>query len=119
MDELVPFVIMVGGLVAVLGFFVRLAVRVRSRGLAGGAVNAALASYEEAFRATSHAAHVEIQVQTERKAPLLAPDDHWDRSEGRVGTPGTRTRRAPVTRPGRPRGALRRWAGRFGADRRS
>jgi hypothetical protein len=82
MDAFVPFAVMFGGLAAVLGLFVRLAVRVRSRGLAGGAVNAALASCEEAFRATSHAAHVEIQVQKERKAPLLSPDSHWEPGPG-------------------------------------
>jgi hypothetical protein len=117
MDALMPFVVMFGGLAAVLGFFVWLAVRVRSRGLAGGAVNAALASYEEVFRATSHAAHVEIQVQKERKAPLLSPDGTWERSPGRADAPGTRPRRQSASRLRRSRGALRRWAGRFGADR--
>ncbi|MET8096531.1 hypothetical protein ABZV29_08650 [Streptomyces sp. NPDC005236] len=105
---------MVGGLAAVLGFLVRLAARVRSRGLAGGAVNAALASYEEVFRATSHAAHVEIQVQKERKAPLLSPDGHWERGPGGRSPAGTQGRRSPApSRFRRPGGTLRRWAGRF------
>ena len=34
----------------------------------------ALAAYEEAFRATSHASHYEIRAQGERKAPTDSPD---------------------------------------------
>ncbi|WP_392972643.1 hypothetical protein [Streptomyces sp. LN245] len=114
MDALVPFVVMFGGLAAVLGLFVWLAARVRARGLAGGAVNAALASYEEAFRATSHAAHVEIQAQKERKAPVLSPDDHGERGPGARIPVGPRERRRPArSRMRRSRRTLRRWAGRF------
>ncbi|MFD5515507.1 hypothetical protein [Streptomyces sp. NPDC127066] len=117
MDALVPFVVMFGGLAAVLGFFVWLAARVRTRGLAGGAVNAALASYEEAFRATSHAAHVEIQAQKERKAPVLSPDDHWERGPGGTGRVGSPDRRRPArSRARRSRRTLGRWAARFRGD---
>ncbi|KAB1988251.1 hypothetical protein [Streptomyces triticiradicis] len=115
MDAFVPFAVMFGGLAAVLGLFARLAVRVRSRGLAGGAANAALASYEEAFRATSHAAHVEIQTQKERKAPLLSPDGHWEpASDGR--SPARLQYRRPPARS-RLRRSLRRRAGRFRSGR--
>ncbi|MFF8538014.1 hypothetical protein ACN6K9_000976 [Streptomyces sp. SAS_267] len=114
MDALMPFVVMFGGLAAVLGFFVWLAARVRARGLAGGAVNAALASYEEAFRATSYAAHVEIQVQKERRAPILSPDDHGERDPGGRNPAGlTKSRRPARSRLRRSRRTLRRWAGRF------
>lgn len=117
MDALVPFAVMFGGLASVLGFLVWLAVRVRARGLAGGAVNAALASYEEAFRATSHTAHVEIQAHRQRKAPLLSPDDH-----GQLGWGGTRSARSAHRTPAarsrvrRSRSALGRWAARFRGD---
>ncbi|MFE1285722.1 hypothetical protein [Streptomyces sp. NPDC058751] len=108
---------MFGGLAAVLGFLVWLAARVRARGLAGGAVNAALASYEEAFRATSHAAHVEIQVQKERKAPLLSPDDHREREPGGRSPAGSRDRRSEArSRVRRSRWTLRRRTGRFRGD---
>ncbi|MFE2531295.1 hypothetical protein [Streptomyces sp. NPDC059371] len=114
MDALVPFVVMFGGLAAVIGFFVWLAARVRARGFAGGAVNAALASYEEVFRATSHAAHVEIQAQKESKAPLLSPDDHWERGPGDTSPAGSRDRRPPArSRVRRSRRALGRWAARL------
>ncbi|MDX3364961.1 hypothetical protein PV387_02785 [Streptomyces sp. ME02-6987-2C] len=75
MDALLPFVLLAGGLAAVLGSFTWLASRVRRRGLAGGAMGAALASYEEAFRTTAYASHVEIRAQAERRSPLLSPDD--------------------------------------------
>ncbi|MDX3380661.1 hypothetical protein PV682_04250 [Streptomyces niveiscabiei] len=38
------------------------------------ALSAAPASYEEAFRATSHASHVEIKAQADRKEPTPTPD---------------------------------------------
>ncbi|MGW0709206.1 hypothetical protein ACWD4G_25175 [Streptomyces sp. NPDC002643] len=75
MDAFLPFLISAGVLAAVLGLFIRLAVRIRRRGLAGGAMSAALASYEEAFRATAHESYVEIRAQAERKTPLPSPDD--------------------------------------------
>ncbi|WP_255946980.1 hypothetical protein [Streptomyces odontomachi] len=82
MDAVVPLLILVGFLAVALGFFAWLASRMRRRGLAGGAVGAALASYEEAFRATAHASHVEIRAQAERKEPILSPGDHWGRGSG-------------------------------------
>lgn len=76
MDVFLPFLILIGALAVVLGFFTWLASRVRRRGLAGGGMSAALASYEEAFRATAHQSYIEVQAQAERKAPLLLPDGH-------------------------------------------
>ncbi|UUU23144.1 hypothetical protein [Streptomyces sp. DSM 40750] len=113
MDAFLPFLISMGGLAAVLGLFVRLAARIRRRGLAGGAMSGALASYEEAFRVTAHASHVEIRAQTERKAPLLSPDDHWGRSPGETGQVGTANPRPHQPRPRRSRRGLRRWADRL------
>ncbi|QOV40846.1 hypothetical protein IM697_22135 [Streptomyces ferrugineus] len=117
MDAFLPFLVLIGGLAAVLGFFAWLAARIRRRGLAGGAMSAALASYEEAFRITAHEAHVEIQAQAERKAPLLSPDDHWGRSPGETGPLGAAGNRPHQRRPRRSRRALGRWAKRMKSGR--
>lgn len=97
-----PFLIVVGGLAAVLGLFTWLAAHVRRRGLAGGAMGAALASYEEAFRITAHESHAEVLAQTRRKAPLLSPDHEWHPA-GKAAAP---------LRPRTPR--TRRGLGRWG-----
>ncbi|MET9504357.1 hypothetical protein ABZY42_22010 [Streptomyces sp. NPDC006622] len=109
MGALLPFLILIGVLAAVLGAFGWLASRMRRRGLAGGAVSAALASYEEAFRVTSHESHVEIGAQAERKALMLSPDDDWRRSVGEAGQAGAENRQPPQPRPGRSRRGLGRW----------
>jgi hypothetical protein len=114
MDAFLPFLISTGGFAAVLGLFVWLAARIRRRGLAGGAMSGALAAYEEAFRVTAHASHVEIRAQADRGAPLLSPDGHWGRG------PGEATHAGPSPSPPRPRRArrgLRRWAGRLKTGR--
>ncbi|MCI3275817.1 hypothetical protein [Streptomyces cylindrosporus] len=74
MDELLPYLLVLGALVLVMGAFTGLARLIRRRGGAGGGLGAALAAYEEAFRATSHASHYEIRAQAERKDPLESPD---------------------------------------------
>ncbi|WP_254395517.1 hypothetical protein [Streptomyces sp. AC512_CC834] len=110
MAALLPFVILAGGLAVVLGLFTWLAVRIRRRGTAGGAMSAALASYEEAFRVTAHEAHVEIRAQTDRRAPLLSPDDHWGRGPAATDGDGAGTRRTTRRDPRRSRGGrLGRW----------
>jgi len=115
MDAFMPYLLLIGGLAAVLGFFTWLATRIRRRGLAGGAMSAALASYEEAFRVTAHESHVEIVAQAERRAPLLSPDDHWGRSH--AGEAGTDGRPAMQPRPRRSRGSLGRWVDRLRGGR--
>ncbi|MFI2210655.1 hypothetical protein [Streptomyces sp. NPDC020141] len=118
MDAFLPFLIVVGGFAVVLFLFARLAARIRRRGLAGGAMSAALASYEEAFRATSHESYVEIRAQTERKAPVLSPDGHRGRGPGATGrADAADVRRRGPHRPGRPRARRSRrllglWTGR-------
>ncbi|MET9353016.1 hypothetical protein ABZY14_08405 [Streptomyces sp. NPDC006617] len=109
MDALLPFVLLAGGLAAVLGCFTWLASRVRRRGLAGGAMSAALASYEEAFRATAYASHVEIRTQAERRSPILSPDDDWRR--GPAAPDGTGAEAGRTARRGarRPRRGPGRW----------
>ncbi len=113
MGAFLPFLISAAVLVAVLGFFTWLASRIRRRGLAGGAMSAALASYEEAFRITAHESYVEVRAQAERKAPILSPDDHWERTPGGAGRSGAENRRSPQPRPRRSRRRLGRWAGRL------
>lgn len=44
----------------------------------------ALAAYEEAFRATSHASHHEIRAQGERKTPTDSPDGRRRRLRGKA-----------------------------------
>ncbi|GAA0280512.1 hypothetical protein GCM10010302_17860 [Streptomyces polychromogenes] len=117
MDAFLPLLLWVGGLGVVLGFFTWLASRVRRRGLAGSAMSAALASYEEAFRITAHEAHVEVQAQADRRAPLLSPDDHWRRRSGAAEEAGTDGGRPSQPRPRRSRRRLGRWVDRLRAGR--
>ncbi|MEV0636940.1 hypothetical protein AB0I77_18665 [Streptomyces sp. NPDC050619] len=112
MSAFLPVLIFVGVLAAALGFFVWLASRIRRRGLAGGAMSGALASFEEAYRITSHESYVEIRAQAERKAPILSPDGHWGRSLGEAGRAGAEDGR-PQPRPRRSRRRLGRWVGRL------
>ncbi|WP_393059518.1 hypothetical protein [Streptomyces sp. LN549] len=113
MDELLPFLVFAGALAAVMGSFAWLAARVRRRGVAGSAMRAAMASYDEAFRVTAHDSYYEIQAQVERQVPMTSPDDPWrperDRAAGRPGTGSVRTR---TRGPRRPLHGLRRWWGR-------
>lgn len=83
MEGWLPYVIVFGFFAAVLGFLTWLARVIRRRGSAGGGAGAALAAYEEAFRATSHAAYQEIRAQAERKAPAGSPDRLQPRSRRR------------------------------------
>ncbi|MEU7658500.1 hypothetical protein [Streptomyces lincolnensis] len=114
MAALLPFLILLGALAAVLGLFTWLAARIRRRGLAGGALSAALASYEEAFRVTSHASHIELRAQADRKAPILLPDGPWADSPGQAGNADGPGRRRPEPRPRRSRRRLARWVNRLG-----
>lgn len=114
MAALLPFLILLGALAAVLGLFTWLATRIRRRGLAGGAMSAALASYEEAFRVTSHESHIELRAQAERKAPILLPDGPWSHSPAPAGNENGPGRRRPGPRPRRSRRRLARWADRLG-----
>nr|WSY56226.1 hypothetical protein OG999_42850 [Streptomyces sp. NBC_00886] len=82
MHALLPYLVLLGFLASALGFFAWLARRIRRRGTAGGGMSGALAAYEEAFRATSHASHYEIRAQRERKAPTDSPDG-WRRRRGK------------------------------------
>ncbi|WP_329381668.1 hypothetical protein [Streptomyces sp. NBC_01716] len=109
MNELLPLLVVVGCLALVMGFFGRLALRVRRRGSAGVAITAAMASYDEAFRVTAHDAHYEIQAAAERQLPLPSPDDPDRRRATGFGPSG----RSHSRRPARRRSVLRRWARRL------
>jgi hypothetical protein len=74
MNAVLPPVLVLGCLAAAVAAFAWLARRVRRRGTAGAAASAALASWEEAFRITSHAAYQEVQVRAERASPRPSPD---------------------------------------------
>ncbi|MFE2043854.1 hypothetical protein ACFXAZ_23590 [Streptomyces sp. NPDC059477] len=117
MDALIPFLVATAFFATVAGLFACLAVRIRRRGLGGGAMGAALASYEEAFRITAHESHVEIRAQAERKAPLLSPDGHRGRNSGEGGAAGAADPRLRQARPRRSRRGLGRWVGRLGRGR--
>jgi hypothetical protein len=88
MGEFLPYLMVVGALAAIMGFFTWLASLVRRRGVAGAALRAAMASYNEAFRVTAYDSHYEIQAQAERKVPITSPDDPWRPSRGEAGQLG-------------------------------
>ncbi|MFI5801890.1 hypothetical protein [Streptomyces sp. NPDC051561] len=103
MTQLLPFFLCTVGLALAVGGFAWLARYVRRRGLAGSGVQSALAAYDEAFRVTAHESHHEIRAQTDRKAPILSPDGHWQPDAG----PGTGEGGGP-RRPGARAGVGRR-----------
>lgn len=111
MDDLLPFLVFAGALAAVLGGFAWLASRVRRRGLAGAAMQAAMASYDEAFRVTAHDSYYEIQAQTERQAPMATPDDPWRPVRDRPGSRPSSQPKSGSARIRTPR-RRRRWWGR-------
>ncbi|NGN66068.1 hypothetical protein G5C51_19485 [Streptomyces sp. A7024] len=74
MAAVLPYLLLSGGFAVVLCGFAWLGRRIRRRGVGGAAAAAGFAAWEEAFRTTSHAAYVEVQQQSKRKAPLESPD---------------------------------------------
>ncbi|MFF9361268.1 hypothetical protein [Streptomyces griseoluteus] len=76
MDVWVPYLILCGGPAVVRGALTGPAPHVRRRGGAGGV----RAAYEEAFRATGHAAYQEIRAEAERKTPADSPDGPFRRT---------------------------------------
>ncbi|MEU8955877.1 hypothetical protein AB0C93_16405 [Streptomyces sp. NPDC048518] len=111
MDDALPLLVIFGGFAAVLAALAWLARRVRRRGTGGAALAGALAAWEEAYRITSHEAHVEIQAQADRQSPALSPDGPWT-SRGRGGRDA---RGGRGEWGGRGRGGLARRARRPGA----
>ncbi|MFF4253108.1 hypothetical protein ACFY1L_18065 [Streptomyces sp. NPDC001663] len=84
MEALLPYLVALGCLGLVMGCLTWCARLIRRRGGTGGGLGAALAAYEEAFRATSHASHYEIRAQADRKDPLESPDRRRRRSRKRA-----------------------------------
>ncbi|WP_405937966.1 hypothetical protein OG338_16020 [Streptomyces sp. NBC_00726] len=111
MASFLPLLISTGVLAAVMGLLGGLAVRVRRRGSAGSAMRAALASYDEAFRATAHESYYEIRAQADRQAPTASPDDAWRPAYDRR---GVRSGAARARGPLRHRNAFVRWWRRSG-----
>lgn len=108
MGDALPLLAVFGGLAAILCGFAWLAAHVRRRGTAGAGVRAALASWEEAYRVTSHESYQEIKAQTERKAPLLSPDGHWRPGGETAGRGELRPLPSLGSRPRRRRMSVRR-----------
>ncbi|MFG2458244.1 hypothetical protein ACGFWE_14390 [Streptomyces sp. NPDC048523] len=77
MSESLTLLTVLAGLAVTLALFALLARHVRRRGTAGGALRGALAAHDEAFHGTAADSYCELQVQTDRRAPL--PDDRWRR----------------------------------------
>ncbi|MDH6518906.1 hypothetical protein M2163_004108 [Streptomyces sp. SAI-135] len=77
MGPVLPLLAVVGALAVVLALLTALAGHVRRRGTAGGGLRGALAAHDEAYHGTAADSYYEIQVQTDRRAPL--PDDRWKR----------------------------------------
>ncbi|GAA2121662.1 hypothetical protein GCM10009759_71580 [Kitasatospora saccharophila] len=72
---MVPYLIVLGVLATVLTGLGLAGRALRRRGGTGAAaLSGALAGYEEAVRATSYQAHVELRAQADRIAPVEAPD---------------------------------------------
>ncbi|KQW15577.1 hypothetical protein [Streptomyces sp. Root369] len=77
MSQLLPLLTVLAGLAVTLVLFALLARHVRRRGTAGGALRGAMAAHDEAWHGTAADSYYELQVLTDRKAPL--PDDRWKR----------------------------------------
>ncbi|MFI0780605.1 hypothetical protein [Streptomyces sp. NPDC021212] len=105
MAALLPYLIFVGVLVAVMGFFAWLAVVARRRGVAGSAIRAAVAAHDQAWQVSGYQSHLEIRAQAERKAPIESPDHPWRPAGRGLGAPGPPSR---GPRRGRLRRGLRR-----------
>ncbi|MEO3764786.1 hypothetical protein [Streptomyces sp. B8F3] len=97
MGDVVPYLVLCGCLVAVMGLLTWFKGLVRRRGLAGSAMRGALAAYEEAMRVTAHDSHHEVRAAAERQAPVGAPGD--PRRPGGPLRPGA----TPPRRKGGPR----------------
>ncbi|MEU1806310.1 hypothetical protein [Streptomyces sp. NPDC019937] len=109
MGGVLPYLIFVGVLAAVMGFFAWLAVLARRRGVAGSAIRAAVAAHDQAWQVSGYQSHLEIRAQAERKAPIESPDRPWRPAGRGLGSPRPAAR-AP--RRSRPLRSLRRRFGR-------
>lgn len=75
MREVLPTLVFTAALAAVMVGCAGLASRVRRRGLAGAAIRAAMAAYDEAFHVSGRDSYYEIQAQADRKIPIPSPGD--------------------------------------------
>ncbi|MEU0406860.1 hypothetical protein ABZ307_03410 [Streptomyces griseorubiginosus] len=81
MSQLLPLLTVLAGLTVTLALLTLLARHVRRRGTAGAGLRGALAAHDEVWHGTAADSYYELQVQTDRRAPL--PDDRWRRRAGR------------------------------------
>jgi len=100
-----PYLIFVGALVAIMGFFAWLAVLARRRGVAGSAIRVAVAAHDQAWQVSGYQSHLEVRAQAERKAPIESPDHPWRPASHDL---GARHPAARAPRRGRLRRSLRR-----------
>ncbi|MFF7245400.1 hypothetical protein ACFZBU_16020 [Embleya sp. NPDC008237] len=103
MGGFLGFLLVAGCLATTLGCCAWMAAHVRRRGVAGAAIRAAMASYDEALHGTANDAHIEIQVQAQRKVPMRSPDDPWRPHHDEPAHPSAPDRRSHNRRPRRPR----------------
>ncbi|MFI6977193.1 hypothetical protein ACIBSV_01240 [Embleya sp. NPDC050154] len=103
MGGFLGFLTVAGCLGTMLACCVWLASHVRRRGLAGAAIRGAMASYDEALHGTANDAHLEIQVQAQRKVPMRSPDDPWHPHRAELTRPEPPHHPAHTRRPHRPR----------------
>jgi hypothetical protein len=93
MDALLSFLVVIGCLLAVMGFFTWLASRIRRRGTAMEAAQVITGAYDTMYRPTAHDSHYEIQAQSERKTPFSSPDEPWRPTTARAVRPSRDARR--------------------------
>jgi hypothetical protein len=108
MNQLLPFLVIAGSLAAVMGFFTWLASVVRRRGLAGAGIREAMASFEEAYKVTSHDSYYEIQAQARAQSPTATPGDPWRSGRDVSGSTGADGRTPVPRRPTHGSGLRRR-----------
>jgi hypothetical protein len=72
MGEFLAALVVIGTLAAVVAILLRLAARVRRRGIGANV----MAAVDEVWRPTAHQAHHEIRAQAERGVATQSPDDH-------------------------------------------
>jgi Sec-independent protein translocase protein TatA len=71
MDGFWVLLVVLGAVGLMLFGLARLAARARRRGISGSM----LGPFEEMWRVTAYESRIEMQIQSERKAPLPSPDD--------------------------------------------
>jgi hypothetical protein len=112
MGPVLPYLILAAALGLLLSGLTWVGSWARRNGRMGSGLSGALASYEEAMRTTSHAAHHELRAQADRILQAPSPDPRWTRPGGNGGP-------VPPPRKGLRRGPRRSLRNRFAQRRRT